>query len=296
MRLGLSIDTPVLRGLPNRDEIVSHKSFLQKVTSAVGGQEWMWKSISGGIIAIIVLPPQLYSIADYWEPKISAGIELAEPYLQALREIDFRPTDTLIGFDGQGDEKKGNEFVIPHAVAPTADPAPDGKFRIYKLLPNRLDITSLGNVASFLRSGQPPYEDFIRVLKYENRSPTEWTDGSRPVTFFATDLLALVEEWRHWQMKWRLQNNLGDPKATLRIAECDFSGRVETLPTHIESGVQGQWYVEKWVRSGQAELLLVPSSRGKVSEMALLYQSKKNIEQVEFLKVHEITTHLANIT
>jgi len=93
-RHGLSDNIRVLRDFPDKDEIVRKLSFLQKVTSAVGGQEWMWKSVTGGLIAVIVLTPQISSIADYWGPKISAGIELAEPYLAAMREIEFSPANT----------------------------------------------------------------------------------------------------------------------------------------------------------------------------------------------------------
>jgi len=196
----------------------------------------------------------------------------------------------LIGFGGSGSEEDQDEFVIPNVVSPTVAQALGGAFRIYKLLPNRPHFQ---RAEPHLKIKQSPYEDFIRAIKYENRRPTEWTDGTAPMTFFATGLLALLEEWKHWQSKQQSQNNLRNFRATLNIAECEFLGRVETLPPLIERGMQGQKYIREWVSSGRAGMLLVPSSRGQHSEIALMYQSVENLSKTKFLKVHVIDTHLS---
>ena len=66
-------DFQVLTDLPSENQ-VREKGFLVKVGEAFGAEEWMWKTWTGVLVAIIIIAPQFQSTLDYWKPKVTYSV------------------------------------------------------------------------------------------------------------------------------------------------------------------------------------------------------------------------------
>lgn len=77
-------DFEVLTDLPSERE-VREKGFLVKVGEAFGGQEWMWKTWAGIVLAVILIAPKLQSSWDFWKPKLVQTANQFSTYFRHLR-------------------------------------------------------------------------------------------------------------------------------------------------------------------------------------------------------------------
>lgn len=77
-------DFRVLTNLPPEREIRT-KGFLFKAGEAFGAEEWMWKTWTGVLIAIIIVAPQIQSTLDYWRPKIVYSVSQFSDYFRHLQ-------------------------------------------------------------------------------------------------------------------------------------------------------------------------------------------------------------------
>lgn len=117
-KYSLPQDIPVLRRMPSVEESKASPSFLVKVADALGAKTWMWKTIGGVIIAIIVLPPKVDGIVDWWKPKFVSAYELVGPYARGLRDQLITFNDQIIGFSSTNKNEKDN-FPYGTILAPS---------------------------------------------------------------------------------------------------------------------------------------------------------------------------------
>lgn len=77
-------DFQILTNPPPENEI-REKGFLVKVGEAFGGEEWMWKTWTGVVLAIIIIVPTFQSTLDYWRPKVVYSVTQFSDYFRHLR-------------------------------------------------------------------------------------------------------------------------------------------------------------------------------------------------------------------
>ena len=96
-------DVPIRDAFPTPVEISDRKSFLERASSAFGGEEWMWKSNKGRLLAIVVVPAGVFSVADFWGGLAHSTIEHAKPYIQTLAQLELPTGPDLVLFSEQED-------------------------------------------------------------------------------------------------------------------------------------------------------------------------------------------------
>lgn len=77
-------DFEILTERPS-DEEIRKKGFLVKVGEVFGAEQWMWKTWTGIVLAVIVIAPQAESIVDFWRPKVVYSVGQFHDYFRQLK-------------------------------------------------------------------------------------------------------------------------------------------------------------------------------------------------------------------
>lgn len=117
-------DVEIRHSLPNPTEIAEKHSLLMQVAGSLGFEVWMWKSLAGAILGVIIVVPGVAGIYDYWIPKIKTSYEYALPYIAMLRKAPQRLSDDLVLFSDNSSSKKSGinwpdrpiEFIVPSTI------------------------------------------------------------------------------------------------------------------------------------------------------------------------------------
>jgi hypothetical protein len=103
-------DFEILTTLPPDAEI-RKKGFLVKVGEVLGAEEWMWKTWTGIVLAVIVIAPQAESIVDFWQPKVVYSARQFHDYFRHLKWPLEPSDDQWLAF-------------VPHSTLPHIKSAP----------------------------------------------------------------------------------------------------------------------------------------------------------------------------
>jgi hypothetical protein len=86
-------DFQILTEMQTPEEVASKYGFLLKIADAFGLKAWMMKSLAGAVLAVILLPPTVKGIYDFWEPvALHAYLSLDS----AIKYFDQNPSYTEI--------------------------------------------------------------------------------------------------------------------------------------------------------------------------------------------------------
>lgn len=301
-RIGEEI--PILRRLPTSTEVVREKSFLAKVSESFGAQEWMWKSLAGKLIAIVIVTPAAFSAMDWWAEKIEIASEVASPYLATAIETLHDQSNKLV-MSIEGDPEKSilgghSQIIIPRHKVPLFDNHQIQTVRLFRALRTEFAVESgllsAPTMESFRQERLINFEIRFSLLKYfdylRNAAfvPTRWADAGAPVAYFSLDHLDAVQEMTfHVNQHAMAQPNANMLHYGFLIYELSFEGRVEAVPPNLESGDMRRKYTKNWLQRHAADILLLPATRIPDSSFAMLNLSQKNIEKLQLMSVKEVT-------
>lgn len=91
-------DFEVRTQLPTKEERKERGGYLVKIGETLGAEEWMWKSIGGRVLAIIVLLPTVQGIWDYWQPKAVYAYDQMAIYFTTVDPQKDRDDTGFIAF------------------------------------------------------------------------------------------------------------------------------------------------------------------------------------------------------
>jgi hypothetical protein len=77
-------DFKILTRLPTKEEQEKEGGILIKLGQAFGAQDWMWKSVWGVLLAIIIIPAAAQGVWNFWQPKAIYGFEMVSSYIQTF--------------------------------------------------------------------------------------------------------------------------------------------------------------------------------------------------------------------
>lgn len=149
--------------LPSRQELQQSNSFLSMVGQSVGVQKWMWASFSGLLLGVIVVPPTINSIVDYWKPKAIVGYEIAAPYLSTIGNFAEDLGEDVIAFLPKPDSPFDPANIDRIAIAPLdrirgGQPSSEQTGRLY------LDVFPVFSTSSvFFRTIPAPYAGLANI-------------------------------------------------------------------------------------------------------------------------------------
>lgn len=235
----------IRRSPPSPKEIAEKNSRLELVASAFGYQKWMWKSMGGRLLAIVIIPAALYGAFDFWGRVLTAGYEYAQPYIAMMNAAASRLSDELILFrDVSRSPDSSNEsedrpflFLVPKA-------------QVY-------EPTDTGPVHFFDGT-------LWRIARYEFTLPTQLTFArsvgrwhsalDAPVIYAASDVLGALEEMN-------LYSGRGFPR-DLVLVRLLVRGTFEFAPRELLSSNDlkiTQDYGNEWLAEHRSPALAVPS-------------------------------------
>lgn len=203
----------------------------------------MWKSRRGFLIAIIVVPPGISSLADFWAPPIRAGMEYARPYISVLEDSALVLGQRMVAFlpEPQND---GAETVYTKAIlAPTMGQlvtasagVSNVQFTVYRLVHQSFDPLD----------GRGP-----------SRYGARWNSPGPNLLYTSDSILTAVEELR-------THLPLGTIR-TLMLHEIRIAALAEILPMDQSKLLIGDSYDasrqvgDDWVKRGESDVLIAPS-------------------------------------
>lgn len=234
--------------MPTPRELADNGSWLERIAGTVGLEKWMWKSRRGLLIAIVIVPPGLYGLVDFWKPVVTTSIDLASPYIEVLGKTGVDLEQRLIAFL----------------------PEPAGE-RLAPLNDRAIIVPAAGNTI-VVPEGRSYVEATVYRLVFGDYDPLDghgisklqgrWHTGGIPLLYSSNSVLAAVKE-----LKRMAPSLLMSPDAMGRFVlhEVRVAGLAETLPTSIRPLVMSedrnatQQIGDEWLRRGDTGLLVTPS-------------------------------------
>lgn len=235
-------ETPILERVPSPKELVEQESWIERIAGTVGLEKWMWKSRRGLIIAIIVVPPGISGLVDFWSPPIRASIEYARPYIGVIEDSAITVGQRMVAFMPEPGER-----LDPH-------------------YPSAIIAPTVGQVIT-AAAGFANIDATVYRLTHQRYDPLDGGGPSRfggrwnspgPHLLYASDgILTAIEE---------LRRHL--PLSTIKsfmVHEIRVAARAEILPKDQSQILMSDTYEasrrigDDWLRRGESEVLVAPS-------------------------------------
>lgn len=301
-KYGVSSDTPVLHEMPSRIDIVRERSFLEKLSGSFGAQEWMWRSLTGRILAIVIVTPAVFSAADWWATKIDVAFEIASPYLAAAVETALTPSDTILVFGDQSPEnplpQSKHALIIPRDVGGPHLPPQPSLFRAMRtdywharmgaLEPEYREV--FGGIENRFQSETEAFVKLRNMVAQPQVTDTVWANAGDPIAYFALERLGAIEAMVYQAKRFSSANALVLPSSyEFAVVEVELDGEFQVLPDGIEQGMEGKRYVQEWLRKEAADALIVPSSRIHGNRYSLLRAVPETARKLRLKSVSSVS-------
>jgi len=251
LRRQYGADVEIRRVPPSPAEIAEKSSRLELIANVFGYQKWMWKSMGGKLLAIVVLVPAVCSVYDFWSGALKTGYQYAQPYIAMMKAAAPSLSDELILFgdaseshDEQGDSvDRPLAFLVPktQVLLAAADPGlSQFEGRLWRIV---------GRGYHSLHARRPP-------IAGTWNSPTDI-----PLLNAASDMLSAL-------LAAMLHRN-GPIPNTMVLQELAARGTLEFAPQHFRDLVGvgrldtmkvTQAYGDAWLAEERTSILAVPSS------------------------------------
>lgn len=275
LRRRFGSEVPIIDRVPTPKEVVEKESWLERISGTVGLEKWMWKSRRGLMIAIIVVPPGISGLIDFWAPPVRAGMEYARPYIGVLEDSALVLGQRMVAFLPEP-RNDGVKPVYPQAIlAPTIGQlitASAGisnvQFTVYRLVHQRFDPL-----------------DGTGPSRYGGR----WNSPGPNLLYTSDSILTAIEE---------LRRHL--PMGTIRsfmLHEVKIAALAEILPMDQSKLLIGDSYEasrqvgDDWVRRGESDVLVAPSRVDPYAHTVVVNLSR--IAQMELEVVRSSPINLA---
>jgi len=247
----------IVRQAPTAADVVQRRSWLSLVASTVGYQEWMWRSLGGSLIGVVVITSTVSGHNNFWMPKIEASIEYSAPYINKIANSAVELSDDLILF-GSTDGGAEANLSKPRALI-----APKPKSMNFSLL------ESAGHYQGDLfRFVSPAFAEasLQDVATFLSNNGGRWNPRGLGLLYFAMDLDTLVSEMSRSLGTLRpyklIQYSVNCP---VRVLEYEFAKSL------IDNGWEAcQQYGKRWIESSKEAMLIVPSAQNLEGKVALL--------------------------
>lgn len=236
-------DVQVTDKLPSPKEVVERDSWLERIVGTVGLEKWMWKSRRGLLIAIIVVPPGVSGLVEFWSPPVTAAMEYARPYISVVENTGLQFGERLIAFlpEPTGDEAPplaDRAILIPAVGQPIT--APVGVIEldatVYRLVDPRFDPL-----------------DGWGTRNYGGR----WSSPGPSLLYTSDSVLAAIEELKQYLPLERIR--------TFMLHEIGVAGMAEALQSSsFKLALNDDWQATRqigddWFRRGETGLMIAPS-------------------------------------
>ena len=173
-------------------EIQEKNSWLEKVAGTVGYQKWMWRSMTGRLLAIVIIPATISGYVDFWTPVLRTSYEYASPYIAAISTAALNLSDELIMFGDASAMPATRGKDLDHPVA----------FLVPKTRIDPEGVASLGSVPTDL--GVQAFARSLWRITRPEFSPIEalsatqlggrWNSPGASMLYTAEDPLGALEE------------------------------------------------------------------------------------------------------
>ncbi|WP_047230227.1 RES family NAD+ phosphorylase [Pseudomonas brassicacearum] len=175
----------VLRTFPTDTEIKKEKSYLEMVGSMFGVQEWMWKTRSGRLLAVLIVVPTALGFVKFWGNGVTVAYDFARPYIEMVRHAPLDLSDELIVFGEHPESVIGDRVWSPDRPITFIAPG-------VRVEPSSPEKTRSGFLEHTLwRVGRPQY---LGVFTASDKFGGRWNSPGRPVLYAADDPLVALEE------------------------------------------------------------------------------------------------------
>lgn len=283
----------ILDSFPTPGEISNRKSFLERVVQAVGGQEWMWKTNSGRLIAVIVLPSVVAGVGNFWTNQAHAAIEYAQPYVQMMANFDLPTRPELVVFSVSGKRDDTPNQTPDHRAALIAP-----RVRIPDQLnsnPSTVEGLSLYRISKFIEysknktlvsalntsneeAAKAHLQHSMNPLRNSMHANSRWysSDKSPGMLYAAADPLVAIDEILRYEELYRNNASLSLNHKYL-VYEVIVSGSVEQAPFDF-SKPQVDWIATQkfghaWIDQQRTDMLSIWSDFGADGMFYLLNTS-----------------------
>lgn len=250
-KYGLSDSMPVRRELPTARELATRPSFLRRTAQAFGCQEWMWESVGGVLLGVIVIAPAVDGVIQFWAPKIEASYAYAEPYLVALSKTGVRLSEDLVAFVESSssappeDGDRGGRLVLAPFDATTLNPPSNA------LAEEKITLWRIVSARHIERAFQHPVP-----------IDTPWLRRGALATLAAEHVLQAI-------LEVDIARSQAPDQATLSKLLPDrvlIRASLASPSTHVITSVDVKQYngdtrklAHRWLKSMESALLLIPS-------------------------------------
>lgn len=175
-------DVPIVTHPPKNPRAIEEGSWFERIAGTVGLEKWMWKSRTGMLLAILIVPPGVTGLFDFWAPPIRAGFEYAEPYLGVLKDTTLSAGKQFIAFMPKTKSADIAEGGQPTILAPAI-----GRPVIVKAGLSTIDAT----VYRITRPAYDPLDGF-GTSRYGGR----WNSPGPRLLYASDSVLAALGELR----------------------------------------------------------------------------------------------------
>lgn len=282
-KYGVASDTPIIHEMPSKADIVRERSFLEKLSGSFGAQEWMWKTLTGRILAIVIVTPAVFSAADWWATKIDVGLEIASPYLAAAIETALTPSETILVFSDQGAgdplPHSKQSLIIPRDMEPLQGSLMPTLYRAMRadywhahmgILEPEYQ-TLIANVENRFKDPTGAAVKLLNLVAKPQVADTVWANAGDPIAYFALERLGAIEAMVYQARRFASANAVMLSKSyKFVVVEVELQGVFQTLPPGVEAGMAGKQYVRQWLSEEESDALIVPSSRIQGGRYSLL--------------------------
>jgi RES domain-containing protein len=266
-RFGNSVQ--ILDQLPNQQDLIKSGSWLEKISGTVGLEKWMLKSKLGVIIAIVVVPPGINSLVDFWSPRIQVGFEYARPYVEIIEKTSITMGQNIVAFLPEpkpGEREQSTTFSILAPSMGKLTPIGAGLSEIdvivYRL--TRPEFPALGASGASRRGGR-------------------WNDGGSPVLYTSDSVLAALAEVRRY-----FPAGFTMPELMLHeirvVAMAEFVSDAAKGFASSDSWMESQSSGSDWIRRGQSDVLVAPSPVDPTAQTLVVNLMRKDRIQLEIVR------------
>lgn len=275
LRRRFGAEIPIIDRIPSPGEVVEQESWLERISGTVGLEKWMWKSRRGLLIAIIVVPPGVGGLVDFWAPPIRTGIDYARTYISIIERISLSLGRQMVAFLPEPGSD-GFEAIYPKAILAPSMGQPitassgltDIDVIVYRLYDQRFDPLD----------GRGP-----------SRFGGRWNSPGPNLLYASDSILAAVEE---------LKKHL--PLSTIKnfmLHEIRIAALAEILPMDssrllISGSFEGSRSVgDDWVKRNQSDVLVAPSRVDPSAHTVIV-----NLSRIERMKLEVVRSSPINIS
>ncbi|NMG49969.1 hypothetical protein GO613_17885 [Azoarcus communis] len=275
-KYGLSNSVPVHRELPTARELATRPSFLLRTAQAFGYQEWMWKTVGGVLLGVIVIPPAVDGAIQFWEPRIHASYDYAAPYLVALSKTGVRLSEDLIAFvesssgtpQRDGDEDRGGRLLLApfDAANPPGNTLAEEEITFWRIV-----------------SASHPSQAFQHPVPVD----TPWLRRGALAAVAAEHLLEAILELVAIgsYVPDQVRRSLSD-RVLVRASLASPSMRIVTSVDVKLHGGDKRKLTHRWLKSMESALLLVPSRMLSPDSRTVIVNLRH--PDVQRLKIEEV--------